>query len=168
MNFAFLAFVLVSVAFVPFLISKTSKLKKRDKVYAKIKQLALEKGLELNEIEEVGQGAIGIDRSQQVVAFLRKEENEERLITVELSAIRSCEKVTQYLPDSGREIEILRMELTAFDGKVTFLEFYNAHENFLITDEFVCLEKWFDIIHTYLNNKPKEEVLLEKTEPITE
>ena len=153
-----IALVLVGAIVAPMIYFPLLKKAKEKKLLDTLQAFAQEHGGKISEHDFWKSTSIGIDKDRHLLFFLRKKEDREQKLAIDLSGVKHCKIVntnkgvnTSY--GNERVVEKLELSLAHNEpGKAdTILEFYNVdHDSLTLTWELQLIEKWLKIINTNL------------------
>ena len=140
--------VIVLLCALPLIIMHSNKKKKEQKIINALNDFALSNSFKISEYDIWLNTAIGIDRENRVLFFLKGTEKNRTIKMVNLADIRDVSKLPLDSIDRPRNIEHLELALhpKLKEKPAIFLEFYNSNVSMQLTDELILLKKWDRIV----------------------
>jgi len=140
---------LLMIVPVVFLIISTSS--KNKKVKKSVTQLSLSKGINLKNIEVIGNCVIGVDEVSKKLVFTSIKNLSGDFKIINMADVKDCRaKSTQ---QTEKTLDWVGLELVEKTGRFE-IPFYNEHdENELSSDAFVCLQhakRWENTLRPFL------------------
>ena len=137
------------IPFISFMIIGKNNSKKREKLF---KDAIKGESLTPNIKEQWNHNFIGLDKSQNIIIFLKLINQEVTIFKIDLKQLISCQinrKTREFKTDKKMETELqsLDLELTTIsNGEPIILNFYNIEEGFSEDLELKRAEKWQSLI----------------------
>ncbi len=159
-----IAFVLVAICVVPFILMGRNK-KKRDKELLQLLfDSAAKENCKITASEHLNDIAIGLDEANNKLFFFKKIEKNEIAQHVNLLEMKSCGILNSNRPMDTKKnkdiiIEKIGLSFTPLEkNKVhTVFEFFNSEETMLLSGELQLAQKWMKIVNTILQEMPSKK-----------
>ena len=150
---------------VPVIYLQNVKKQEKKKFLQDFNLLAKQQGLEISQADFWNHSyAIGIDSQKQKLFYLKKNNEQEQKILVDLAELVSCQIInkSRYEQDTMMVDHVL-LSLTYQNPGVAekTLEFYDKNESMTIDDELQLSEKWNTIINSQLKLRPLNPTSIE-------
>ena len=144
--------VIVLLCALPLIIMHNNKKKREQQMIKDLYNFAKTKSCKITEHDTWLNTAIGIDKQNKALFFLKGKENNRNLTMVDLTDARSVNKLPLDTLDRPQHIE--KLELAIFpqskEKPATLLEFYNANVSMQLTDELILIRKWDRIVSSII------------------
>lgn len=159
-SIAIIGLVIIALFVLPFFLVGVGKNKGQKHLKQALLKIAEEHSCNISEYELWTSSAIGIDETTNNLFFVHLHNDIETAKHIKLSDFRICKinnysRVTKDREGNHTAIDRLELELTPFEKvkPVTILEFFNADDSKLYSNELMMVEKWAQIINEKLNLK---------------
>ncbi|NEM97698.1 hypothetical protein [Pontibacter burrus] len=161
-----IAIVALCLVTIPFIIVRLRNKRKSNHILNSLSEIDGQQ-LNISQYDHWNQRfAIGIDTTQNKLAYLKQQENGDRKVVVDLNQVEKSTLSSLYNDTNNNRIfEHIAIEL-AFKGAKSpaqMLEFYSSRESFTLDLELVLAQKWVDIINAHAVGNLKGQSVAEPT-----
>ncbi|MDN3492470.1 hypothetical protein [Winogradskyella bathintestinalis] len=147
--------VCVILCAIPFALISINTKRKEKEILKVLKNIATKHQSKLTEIEVCGRYAIGIDKHNKRLFFIKKNNDDYKEQVIELSQVIDSKVInTNRSIKDEKIIQQLHLQLS-YKGVMKqedVLEFYNVNESYQLSGELQSIEKWKKITINVLNN----------------
>ncbi len=152
--------ILLTIVSLPFVLAYRNKRKQENKIYSELHALANRNFCQLNEKEYSGNSALGLDREQGKLLYVRIAGNEIKTKAIILSEYKTSNvRCTYKASDSGKENEIIENISLVFEPRsaqsgTQSVELFSSSANTVLDDELNLAKKWSKRINEDFLTRP--------------
>lgn len=144
---------LLALFVLPFVLVGRSNTKKRNQFLSRLNQLAQQQNCKIATRDSCSNFIIGTDEKVSFLFFFKKSEEKEIAQSVNLAEVQKCTVLNTVKSLNGKEKGnsgsgklVLSLLPVKKDSPEILLEFYNENDRLQLSDEFILINKWNEIV----------------------